>query len=198
LAEFRSVTGAALADGDRSSRVGGRYDGMTVVLHWITVAIVLFQFFAGELWNFFPKQPRHSLIQFHISMGLILFTVVFIRIFWRRTQGRALPPVGSAPVAAAARCMHYLLYLALVGMVVTGALNRWTAGQPLGFFSLVNIPSPMGDLGVWHHRDALLHSLGAWIFAAVVGLHASAALIHHYILRDGVFLRMMPSRYRSP
>ncbi|WP_369345741.1 hypothetical protein [Asaia prunellae] len=33
---------------------------------------------------------------------------------------------------------------------------------------------------------------------AVVGLHMMAALRHHFFLRDGVLLRMLPATRRTP
>ncbi|HAT1674454.1 TPA: cytochrome b, partial [Raoultella planticola] len=31
----------------------------------------------------------------------------------------------------------------------------------------------------------------------IVGLHAAAALMHHYIWRDNTLLRMMPGKHRD-
>jgi hypothetical protein len=36
----------------------------------------------------------------------------------------------------------------------------------------------------------LIHEWGAWAFAALIELHAAAALFHRFVLRDGVFQRM--------
>ena len=176
-----------------SSLETARYDNMTVALHWITVMLVIYQFAAGELWDFLPRPQRHTVIQLHVSFGIVLAAVVMIRVVWRGTIGKAMPPVGGAATAGAARALHYFLYLGLIGMAVTGVLNRWAAAQSLNFFWLFTIPSPVSDMRTWHHYDARLHSIGAWIFIAATDLHASAALIHHYILRNEVLLRIMPA-----
>jgi cytochrome b561 len=36
------------------------------------------------------------------------------------------------------------------------------------------------------------HEIGAWCVIALAGLHATAALIHHFILRDDVLEAMAP------
>jgi cytochrome b561 len=41
---------------------------------------------------------------------------------------------------------------------------------------------------------AELHNDTGWAIIAVVGLHAAAALLHHYVLRDRVLVRMLPGR----
>lgn len=38
------------------------------------------------------------------------------------------------------------------------------------------------------------HELGGRIGYGLVGLHAAAALFHHYILRDSIVIRMLPVR----
>ena len=40
------------------------------------------------------------------------------------------------------------------------------------------------------------HGLAANLLLGLVGLHAAAALFHHYILRDGVLGRMLPENAR--
>jgi len=42
----------------------------------------------------------------------------------------------------------------------------------------------------WHET---LAPLGYWL----IGLHAAAALFHHYLLKDNTLMRMMPARRRG-
>ncbi|HEY8327046.1 MAG TPA: cytochrome b/b6 domain-containing protein, partial [Rhodanobacter sp.] len=42
-----------------------------------------------------------------------------------------------------------------------------------------------------------IHELGATLGYLLVGLHAAAALFHHYIQRDDTLRRMLPGR-RDP
>ena len=46
-------------------------------------------------------------------------------------------------------------------------------------------------------RRAGSNPLIGWIIVATAGLHATAALFHRYVLRDGVLARMLPDR-QSP
>jgi cytochrome b561 len=39
-----------------------------------------------------------------------------------------------------------------------------------------------------------LHEIGGKVGYGLIGLHAAAALHHHYILKDNTLLRMMPKR----
>lgn len=38
----------------------------------------------------------------------------------------------------------------------------------------------------------------AWTILVLAGLHAAAALFHHYVLKDDVLRRMLPVSPRSP
>ena len=43
-----------------------------------------------------------------------------------------------------------------------------------------------------------VHALGAWALLGLVALHASAALFHHFALRDGVLRAILPGRGQRP
>ena len=53
------------------------------------------------------------------------------------------------------------------------------------------------DKAYWESVAKLLHAYGAYLLIALVGLHALAALRHHFVLRDDILLRMMPRMRRS-
>jgi len=40
----------------------------------------------------------------------------------------------------------------------------------------------------------VLHEWNAWVIIVLSGAHAVAALLHHYVLRDGLLHRMMLGR----
>ncbi len=48
-------------------------------------------------------------------------------------------------------------------------------------------PDLAGEIKEWHE---LAGTLGYWL----IGLHAAAALFHHFISRDNTFIRMLPGR----
>ena len=51
--------------------------------------------------------------------------------------------------------------------------------------------SPMHDVGL---SVAALHTTFGDVVLWIAGLHAVAALFHHFFLRDGVLLSMLPGR----
>jgi cytochrome b561 len=43
-----------------------------------------------------------------------------------------------------------------------------------------------------------LHNNVAWALIIIAGIHALAALFHHYVLRDGILRRMLPGSTSRP
>lgn len=171
-----------------------RYDRATILLHWLTAGLVITLFLLAEGWGFASRDIRKAGQSLHISLGILLTVVLIARLLWRGTQGRRLPPATGGLQHLAAKAAHHALYLLLAAQVVLGFLFRWAQGEPFQFFGLFDVPAafaPDHDLA-----DTIggLHYYIAWTIIILAGLHAAAALLHHYALRDGVLRRMLPGR----
>jgi cytochrome b561 len=59
---------------------------------------------------------------------------------------------------------------------------------------LFDIPGPFGPFDRPARRELKeIHNYVAWAIIIVAGLHAAAALYHHYVLKDRVLKRMLPA-----
>nr|WP_295741665.1 cytochrome b/b6 domain-containing protein [uncultured Acidocella sp.] len=171
---------------------GSRHDGLTIALHWLTALLVVVNFLLAEFWDFFSKPNHHLMIVLHMSFGLLLTAVFVLRLVWRTRPGHTHFDDGKDLLNRGARGLHHLLYLLLGAEILLGFATRWTDNQPLSFFGLP-IPSPFGDFSraTGHFVDQI-HDYVAWTIIILAGLHALAALLHHYVLKDGVMRRMLP------
>lgn len=170
-----------------------RYDGLSIVLHWLTAVLVLGLWTLGQTIDFFAKgTPRIDARSVHIVLGATLAGVLIARVLWRTSAGRKLPLASADWIGMTARATHYGLYLLLVTTIVLGVLNAWQRGDIL--FNVNTIPKLVpGDLAFKRTIEDL-HGDFADVVLIVAGLHAAAALAHHYLLRDSVLRRMLPSR----
>jgi cytochrome b561 len=183
-------TATRIAAGDD----GTNYDGVAIFLHWATALLVIVQFAMANLWDSFDKPTRQGLESIHVSLGVLLSAVVLARIVWRLIPGHQRPAVVSGWVQLASKAVHYLLYLLLVAQAALGFGWRWAQGHPVEFFGLFGIPGPYGEQGrPTRHIFHDLHVNVAWAIVIIAGLHALAALYHHYFLRDRVLKRMLPA-----
>lgn len=172
------------------------YDRTTIVLHWLTAVLVVGLFALAEIWSFLPRgTPTRRLLQsLHISFGLAFAAVFVVRVAWRLTAGRRLPPAASGVLRVASTGVHGLLYVLMAAQIVLGFLFRWAQGEPFAFFGLFNVPTL---IAIDHEQRRFiggLHDTVAWTIIVLVLLHAVAGLFHHYFLRDGVLRRMLSSR----
>lgn len=171
------------------------YDRVEIALHWTTAAFVVVLWLLGQGWGFLPRgsDGRHALQDLHVSLGLLFTAVLAARILWRIGPGRRPLPAGSGIAEAAAKLVHYALYVLLAAQIVLGWLWRWANHDPLSLFGLPAIPTPVAFTKTQQHLFGNLHGTIANVILILAGLHAAAALFHHFALRDGVLRRMLPA-----
>lgn len=172
----------------------GRYDRVAMALHWATALLVVANYLLAQIWDFLQRGTpiRHGLQSLHVSLGLLLIAVLVARLAWRTARGRRFPPSGPGLIELAARLVHYLLYGLLIALAGLGLCFRWAQGEPLAFFGLFAIPSPYPFVKDQAHLLGEAHNWVATTIIMLAGLHAAAALFHHFVLRDDVLYRMLP------
>lgn len=187
----RKIEQATAAAGRSAAASSTRYDGLSILLHWLTAALVLILWTLGQTIDWFPKgAPKIDARSVHIVLGATLGLVLLVRILWRASSGRKLPPADAGWLGLSAKVVHYGLYILLATTVVLGICNAWQRGDVL--FNVYTIPKLVpGDLLLKRTLEGL-HGDFADIVLIVAGLHAAAALAHHYLLRDRVLRRMLP------
>jgi cytochrome b561 len=166
------------------------------LFHWITVLLLFIQYTIGWVMPDVHKDTQpFGLISLHLSIGSLIVLVVLIRLVWRLThtvppESTTLPP----PLQTAARATHWLLYALLVAFPLMGWANASSRGWEVSLFGLIPLPplSPTGS--VLGHEMGDIHQVFAWVLLVAVGLHVSAALFHHFIIKDDTLRRMLPRR----
>lgn len=145
-----------------------------------------------ELREFYPRgsEIRETFKAWHFTMGLLVFGLVWIRLVARLRTSRPPQPRSAADWLAAA--MHLALYVLMVLMPVIGWMVLSASGKPIPFFG-IDLPALIPKNKALGEQLKEVHELvgvaGYWL----VGLHASAALFHHYLLKDGTLRRMLPT-----
>jgi cytochrome b561 len=170
------------------------YDGLTISLHWITAALVIFLFGSAEMWGFFERGGalRHELQFLHVSCGILLLPVILFRVVWRFAHRGDLPPAAAGLQELLAKSTHLALYVLLVTQITLGFLYRWAQGEDFSFFGLFSLPRIIDIDTTWARPIGELHNDVAWVIVALAGLHALAVLYHHYFLKDRLWARMIP------
>ncbi|HET9161069.1 MAG TPA: cytochrome b [Caulobacteraceae bacterium] len=170
-----------------------RFDPVEITLHWATVALVVVQLTLALTWDALPRPERHLLIVIHMSFGILLGLVVLTRLVWRSIPSHWIQPASTGWDEVLARTVHFTLYGLLVVQACLGFLLRWSGGEAMSFFGF-QIPSPMD---AWskaaNHQVGEIHEKVGWAIVIIAAGHASAALYHHFVLKDRVLTRMIPA-----
>jgi cytochrome b561 len=166
------------------------YDRTTIALHWVTAGLVIVLWTIGQTADLVPHGAlRYSYWSLHFLMGFIFAVVLLARIIWRAGSGKRLPPADRGVLWFAGVATHYLLYAMLIVVAGLGIANAFARG--ISVFALIKLPR----LGSHDLGESLTdwHGFAANCLLAIAAVHACAALLHHYLKRDGVLERMLPS-----
>lgn len=174
-----------------------RYDSRTIAAHWIVAALVAAQWLSGRTIDWFAKgSPRVDARSIHIVIGTLLALALVYRIQWRLRRGRTFAADRATIDGMVSGTMHVMLYIVLIVVVGLGIFNEALRGDDM--FGLFHLPK----LGTWDkearhllsNRVTTWHGFAANLILFLAGLHAAAALTHHYLLRDNTLRRMLPGR----
>jgi cytochrome b561 len=170
---------------------GLRHDSVTIVLHWATAALVVALWTIGQTVDVFPNGPlRIDYRSIHILLGVALAVAVLARLAWRLTRRVDLPPIDDGVLLVVARVTHWALYVLLIVTVGLGGPYTWARGDSI--FNVFTIPQMVPGDRALAHQIGDWHALAANALLIVAGVHAAAALFHHYVLRDETLRRMLP------
>jgi cytochrome b561 len=127
----------------------------------------------------------------HKSIGLLLFAVMLGRVLWRWLS----PPPAALPnhgrmTRLASKLGHGFLYLGLLVLMLSGYLISTADGRPIEVFGLFSVPATLPAIPNQEDVAGLVHEYLAWALVIFAGIHALAALKHHFIDRDLTLVRM--------
>ncbi|WP_298017840.1 cytochrome b [uncultured Castellaniella sp.] len=177
-----------------------RYSRPMMAVHWLTLILLIGVYSLIELRGLAPKSnPLHDAMKsWHAMLGLTVFCLVFIRLAIRGMS--RVPPI-TPPVPAwqhrLASVMHIVLYAFLILMPLLGWLTLSAQGKPVPFFGW-EWPALIGPDKALGRTLQDIHEVIGNIGYFLIGLHAAAALAHHYVLRDDTLVRMLPGRRPVP
>ncbi|OZI74232.1 cytochrome b [Bordetella genomosp. 12] len=168
-----------------------RYTRGAVALHWITAVLVALAYLAIEIRGPKGDPSRPFWTGIHEWAGCLVLAAALVRIGWR---ARNEPPIDlneSLLLSILARLAHLALYIFILAQPLLGMLTLNLADRPVTLIGLdwsFRIAAPNPE---WRPLVKESHELIGNLFYFVIGLHALAALWHHYIKRDDTLRRML-------
>lgn len=188
-----------------------RFGIIAMALHWGVAALFL-ALYASVYFRHWFTEPKTDLnwtaLQLHLSLGISVSAFVLLRIIYKfiDTSPQAIP--GTKLEHMAAKAAHYILYLIMIIMPITGYLGT---GVNTAFFGLFEIPqfrdTAMYNIVVeqglglnWEAFEPPLDFIhkkgGAYFVWVLIAIHIGAALFHHIIKKDNTLRRMLPIKLK--
>lgn len=160
--------------------------------HWLS-AIIFISLIALGLYmiDLDESDFRNDLYSFHKSMGVVVLALVLFRIIWLKLNPNLESLSENKSEYILSRVVKGILYLALLGMPISGWVLSNSAGYAVGFFGLFELPTIVAENKAIDEIARDVHEIFGLIMIAVILLHIAGSLKHHLVYKDGTLLRML-------
>ena len=170
------------------------WTGLTKLFHWLMAALIFAQIVLGLLavsWHLSPT--KLNLFVWHKSTGMLVLALLALRLLWRLSH-RAPELPWEMPLweRAAAQFSHFLLYVLMIALPLTGWVISSASNVPFSIFWTIPLPAIVGSDKGLADLFATIHAWLVTLLALVLVAHVGAALRHHYVKKDTVLARMLP------
>jgi cytochrome b561 len=169
-----------------------RYDSGAIAFHWTMVVLVVWVGVLGLLHDSWPRRTQTFWINIHALSGLLVWSLLIARFWWRRRHPPpALPPTVGEVSRRFSGPVHLLLYALLFVIPLIGIVTFIWHGRVFDF-GLFRVNFGVRSNRAIFHPTEDIHGYLAYALFALAGIHALAALWHHFVRHDGVLRRMWP------
>ncbi len=177
----------------RLSSTDRTYGLVFIVLHWTSAAMVFSLFILG-VWmrGLDYMHPWYNLgPHLHKSFGLAFFAMLVFRALWAALASKPEPVPMPAWERLAASAVQKSLYILLFAITISGYLIAAADGRPIDLFNFASVPPLVTGMEHQEDKAGAVHYYLAFFTVGLAGMHALAALKHHFIDRDRTLLSML-------
>jgi cytochrome b561 len=170
------------------------YPATSKLLHWLVAVCVLSTAPVAIAMTRVSKGPTQDILyNFHKSLGVLILTLMTLRLINRLAVGAPIADPGIEPwQKAVSSTVHTSLYVLLFAMPVVGYIANSAFGASTPFFGLFNLPPIIDKDEALATQLFTIHRWVGWLVIILVLTHVGAALYHYFIRRDNVLQRMLP------
>ena len=188
-----------LSNASQTGKDAARYSTVAIVLHWLLGLSIFAMFAIGVYMSDLPFSPtRLKLYNYHKWAGITFLILSVLRLLWRLlNKPPALPKAIEQAMPSwqtkIYHATHYALYALFFAVPLIGWAYSSAAGFPIVLFGVLPLPDFMSVDKEFAKQIKELHGASAFALLALALLHIGAALKHHFIDKDGLVNRMLPS-----
>tara|TARA_Y100000389_G_scaffold182907_1_gene199916 strand:- start:280 stop:810 length:531 start_codon:yes stop_codon:yes gene_type:complete len=163
-----------------------KYGLLAKLFHWITFIILILQIpFGFYLVGLDFSDRRIDLENTHILIGITVFYITLFRLIWKFFNSSASG--GNSFFKGQifmAKANHFLLYLSIFTITISGILKKLYMGERLNFiFFKYGFSQDNFTLADTFYE---VHVYANYILIALVTLHILAVIVHHFVFKDKI------------
>ena len=171
-----------------------RYTATAITLHWLTAVLIVGSVCVGFYMVGLTLSPQKlKLYSWHKWSGITIFLLAAARLIWRaRHPAPPLPAESPAWQRFAAAINHWLLYVLLICIPISGWVMSSAFGVKVVYFGVIPLPDLVEKNKELAELLKGVHETLVFTMLALVAVHVAAAVKHHFVDRDEVLHRMLP------
>ena len=168
-----------------------QYGLLAKLFHWITfIALIIQVPFGFYLVGLEFSDRRIDLENIHILVGISIFYITLFRLIWKFLNPKPKEWKshfkGQALIAST---NHFLLYLTIFAITVSGILKKLYMGETLNFiFFKYGFEKDNFVLADAYYE---VHIYANYLLLALVSLHILAVIIHHFVFKDKILKKIL-------
>lgn len=166
---------------------------ISILFHWLGAIVTLTLFGVGYYLTHGGYYSPNALkiAHFHYALGILLSGLIVVRILWRITSKTPASLTSNLAARITISMSKLLLYVLLLAILISGYFICTAEGQSIDVFGLFQVPSVMLLEIEQLNIASLSHKYLSWVLVGIVGVHALAAITHHFFLKDRTLVRMI-------
>ena len=167
------------------------YGLLAKLFHWLTFIILIIQIpFGFYLVGLEFSDRRIDLENIHILIGITIFYFVLLRLIWNLFNPSPKSKhnffKGQNLIA---KTNHFLLYVGIFAITISGVLKKLYMGEKLNFFIFKYAFKESN----FQLADSfyVVHIYANYLLIALVSLHVLATITHHVFFKDKILKKML-------
>ena len=164
----------------------GKYGLLAKLFHWITFIILILQIpFGFYLVGLEFSDRRIDLENIHILIGVTVFYITLFRLIWKFFNPSAAD--GNSFFKGQifiAKANHFLLYLSIFTITISGILKKLYMGEKLNFLFFKY--GFKNDNFILSDTFYEVHIYANYLLIVLISLHILAVVVHHFIFKDKI------------
>tara|TARA_B100001287_G_C22455827_1_gene422681 strand:+ start:104 stop:658 length:555 start_codon:yes stop_codon:yes gene_type:complete len=177
-----------------------KYHKSIIILHWLIAIVVLTLIALGlNMVDIERGTPQRAFYyNLHKSFGVTLLLLMIARIYFRiKFKSPPLPSSVSLLQQTFAKASHFILYISLVLMPLSGLIASQFTKYGVKYFGLFKIPPLFSENKFYYDLFQNLHKAFAIIIMIMICIHILAAFKHIFVDKDDIFQRISLSKRKS-